>query len=388
MSGMTTVTRPLRVVYWSNIPSPYTVERFNELVRRDRLDFEAWFTARIEPDRTWEVDEAGWLFPHRYVRLLHLKGRVVGLPRELLIGSPPDILVSLYDQPAYALAQMAARHRGVRTALWVEATFDRWVTRRAWKEALKRRLFRRADAILVPGPDGRAYAERYRAASHRIHIVPQVIDVDHYRRGHAEAYADRERRREGLGLRGVTYLYVGRLWFGKGLDYLLHAFCLLQQRLDQEVSLLLVGDGIDEKRLRDLSGRLRLRNVVFAGFKQKSELPSWYALADVFVFPTLGDPYGLVVDEAMACSMPVISSTEAGEISQRLTDGVNGYLTPPESSPSLASAMALLARDPALRARMGAAAYARVQDQSPARWADAFERAIERLVATTPTPQP
>jgi glycosyltransferase involved in cell wall biosynthesis len=381
---MTDGTPPPSVVYWNNIPTPYVVERFNELARRNQLNFEAWFTARTEPNRAWDVDESSWLFRYKYIRLVRLNGRTVGLPKELLVGRSPDVLISLYDQPAYALAQMAARRRGTRSVLWIEATFDRWVTRRAWKESLKRWLFQRADALFVPGQDARAYAERYLVASQNIYTVPQVIDVEHYRRGHANARADREPWRRELGLRGVTYLYVGRLWRGKGLDHLLHAFGLVQQRLDQEVSLLLVGDGVDEQRLRGVSERLRLRNVVFAGFRQKPELPRWYTLGDVFVFPTLGDPYGLVVDEAMACSMPVISSTEAGEISQRVLDGVNGYLVPPENSVCLAERMELLARDAEMRARMGSAAYTRVQDQGLDRWADALERAVQRLVLTTP----
>jgi glycosyltransferase involved in cell wall biosynthesis len=126
---------------------------------------------------------------------------------------------------------------------------------------------------------------------------------------------------------------------------------------------------------------LRLRNAIFAGFKQKSELPSWYALGDVFVFPTLGDPYGLVVDEAMACSMPVITTTAAGEIAQRVVDGVNGFVVPPESSSALASSMEALARDPELRVRMGGAGYQRIRDQDPSRWAEAFEEAIESLLS-------
>ena len=72
-----------------------------------------------------------------------------------------------------------------------------------------------------------------------------------------------------------------------------------------------------------------IRNVIFAGFFQKAELPRLYAAADVFVFPTLGDPYGLVVDEAMACSLPIISTSAAGEIRDRVESGVNGFVVPP-----------------------------------------------------------
>jgi glycosyltransferase involved in cell wall biosynthesis len=258
-------------------------------------------------------------------------------------------------------------------------TFDLWVRRHAWKELLKRKLFSAADGVFTPGPDGRSFALRYGAAPERVYRVPQVIDVEHYRKGHTAAQRDRTVRRGKVGLRGITFLYVGRLWSGKGISYLLEAFGQLQQSIDQEVSLLLVGDGVDETALRDFSQELKLQNVVFAGFRQKPELPRWYSLADVFVFPTLGDPYGLVVDEAMACSMPVITTTEAGEIAERVKDGVNGYVVPPEDSSALAERMEYLASDPDLRVRMGAAGYEQIHHQTPTCWAEAFEEAVDRL---------
>ncbi len=375
-----TAGRP-SVVYWNNIPSPYVVERFNELAARDRLRFEAWFSARTEPDRSWEVDEAGWRFRHRYVPAPRLSRRLPAVPTGLLGKHRPDVLVSLYDHPSYLLAQMVSRAGRTRTALWVEATFDRWVRRRPWREAVKRWLFPAVDGILVPGPDAWAFACRYGARPGSVHTVPQVIDVEHYRGGRARALAGRDRRRAELNLRGVTFMYVGRMWSGKGVGYLLHAFGRLQRRLDAPVSLLLVGDGVDEHGLRRLSERSGLENVVFAGFRQKAELPAWYALADVFVFPTLGDPYGLVVDEAMACSLPVVSTTEAGELALRVEDGANGYLVPPQDSSALLSRMEVLARSPELRARMGERSYAKVRNLTPSLWADAFEHAVQRILS-------
>ncbi len=85
----------------------------------------------------------------------------------------------------------------------------------------------------------------------------------------------------------------------------------------------------EDGTLRQACAARGIRNVSFVGFIQKRELPRYYALADVFVFPTLGDPYGLVVDEAMACGLPVISTSAAGEIHDRVEDGVNGYIVPP-----------------------------------------------------------
>ena len=140
---------------------------------------------------------------------------------------------------------------------------------------------------------------------------------------------DREQLRRDLGLHGVTFVYVGRLWRDKGVGDLIDAYAKTRSASSAETSLLLVGDGPDEASLRARCAAEGVSDVVFAGFHQQEELAPYYAAADVFVFPTLGDPYGLVVDEAMACGLPVVSSTAAGELRRRVTDGVTGFITGP-----------------------------------------------------------
>jgi glycosyltransferase involved in cell wall biosynthesis len=261
------------------------------------------------------------------------------------------------------------------------ATSDNWVKRRWWKELAKHFLFARVDGVETPGNQARAYARRYNAPDDRIFYARHTVDVEHFSSGRAVALPEREKFRAELGLRGVTFVYVGRLWWGKGVNYLLDAFAELQQRLQgSEVSLLLLGDGADEGKLREQCRRKSIRNVVFAGFKQKPELPRYYTAADVFVFPTLGDPYGLVVDEAMACALPIVSTSEAGEIRDRVEEGVNGYIVPAKDSQALADKMEVLARDPEARARMGAASFEKIKDHTPEGWAKDFEAAIENII--------
>ncbi len=366
-----------RVVYWNGIPAPYIEERFNAVAARGNLEFEAWFSARREPDRSWELDERRWRFRYRYLPAIAAAGRRLSLPLPLLSGAPPDLLVSLYAGPSYLLGWQLARRRGGRTAFWCEVTFDRWVPRRRWKERLKRHLFPRVDATLGAGEQGRAFAMRYGTPPERALVLPHAIDVEHFATGAPQ----REAARAELGLRGVTFLYAGRLWWGKGLDCLLDAFGALQRRTEGGVSLLLVGDGPEESRLRQRCRNEGLANVVFAGFQQKPQLPRMYAAADAFVFPTLGDPYGLVLDEAMAASLPVISTSAAGEIGDRVEQGANGFIVPPESSGALAAAMTELARDAELRRRMGEASARAIASHTPERWAADFENVVARILS-------
>jgi glycosyltransferase involved in cell wall biosynthesis len=370
------------VVYWSNIPAPYMVERFNAVARRGNLDFEVWFSARTEHDRSWTVDESRWRFSFCYLPAFDRGAAAVALPTPLFRRPPPDLLVSLYAGVGYVAGSALAQLRGARTAFWVEVTYDAWVRRRRWKEVVKSHILSGADGILTAGSDGRAYARKYGARDDRIHVVPHVIDFDRLSRAARLSVTEREALRTELGVHGVVFMYVGRLWEGKGLTYLLDAFRDLQQRDADEVSLVLVGDGVDEEALRARARLDQLENVVFCGFQQDERLARLYAAADVFVFPTLGDPFGMVVLEAMACGLPVIATTASGEIADRVVDGVNGFLVPPRDSGELRERMTVLTQDADLRRRMAGASVDLVAGQGPEAWAVAFEDAVDAIVST------
>lgn len=373
-----------RVVYWNNIPAPYMVERFNAVAARGSLEFEAWFSARSHQERSWNVDEATWRFNYRFLPSVRLGRWAVAIPTPLLRRRRPNLMVSLYESSSFVAGWWVAHVGGVRTAFWTEVTFDAWVRRRLWKELLKRYLFRRVDAIITVGEDGRRFALRYGAEPNRILYAPHVIDVEHFRRGSALARPRRTELRRTLGVSGTVILYVGRLWEGKGLSYLIEAFGHVQRRRG-EVTLLLVGDGVMEPALRARALEHRL-NVVFAGFRDKAELPAIYVTADVFVFPTLGDPYGLVVDEAMACSLPVITTSAVGELGARMIDGETGIVVAPANTEALREAMERCIDDPESMKRMGAAASEAVAGRTPQRWAADFERAVFATLKRTHHP--
>ena len=367
------------VVYWNNIPSPYMVERFNALADRGAFTFEAWFNDRTHSDRGWEVDETSWRFRYRYLPTTRLGGKTIHWPLPLF-GRRPDVLVSLYAEPVFVAGWALAKLRGVKTGFRVLKTYDRWVSRHPAKDAVKRFMFAHADAIETPGEEARQFAMRYGAHAQRIFHATHTVDIPHVSAARDRALSQRDTHREELGLRGTVFIYVGRLWWGKGVNYLLDAFESVQRRSKEEVSLLLVGDGPEEAKLRQQRAERGMRNVVFAGFRQNPELTGYYAMSDVLVFPTLGDPYGLVVDEAMACSLPIVSTTAAGEIHDRVEQGVNGYTVPPENSAILAECMLHLARDPALRERMGRASAEKIAGHTPARWAEDFEHIVRTLL--------
>lgn len=380
MSSEKANMRRPRVVFWNNIPAPYMVDRFNALADRGYYDFEVWFSRRHGQGRSWNIDERRWRFKWRYMPGIRMGRHVITFPFLIFRLNRADVMVGFYFEVAGLLGILLAMARGVRTIVNVDGVSG-WAKRRRWKERIKRVVFSKVDGVCAAGTESSEYAISYGSKPERVFPLRHVVDGDFFatRSDHARV-ADRDALRSSLGLRGVVFVYVGRLWWGKGINTLLEAFCRLQAELRDPVSLLLLGDGPEERALRRKCEELNIRNVVFAGFRQKPDLPLFYAAADVFVFPTLGDPYGLVVDEAMACALPVISTDAAGEIRDRVIPGVNGYIVPAENSPAMSGAMKTLAQDAHLRSRMGGESRRLMQGSSPERWARDFEAIVGIIV--------
>jgi glycosyltransferase involved in cell wall biosynthesis len=359
------------------------VERFNALHDRGNVELEVWFSERTVADRSWRIDEAQWRFAYRYLPRLAVGGRGLAVATPLLRGRRPDVLIMQYGAAEYVIAWAVAVLRRWRTAFWVEVTFDTWVRRRAYAEWLKHRMFRRLDGVLTAGDDGAAFARGYGAADERIQLVRHVVDADFFAEGAERARADRDSARRQLGLKGTVFVYVGRIWEPKGVFDLVQAY--ERVRLGGvAASLLVIGDGRDEARLRSLIAERNLDRIALTGFVQREALPAWYGIADVLVFPTRGDPYGMVVDEAMAAGLPVISTTNAGEILPRVIPGQTGWLVPAEDPVRLAAAISAAAHDPDAIRTMGQIASRRMAGVGPHRWAIECEDAVSSILHMPP----
>jgi glycosyltransferase involved in cell wall biosynthesis len=374
---MTAAHRP-RVVYWNNQPTPYVVARFNAVAQRGTLDFEAWFDGMRESDRSWDVDTSTWRFPARMIPTRRVLGRSMALPTAELDLIRPDVLVCNYDRLNALIGAVASRAVSRRTALRCLPSFDAWTPHNPARDLALHVLFRGIDGAKVPGRDGAAYAGRYGLPTARTWPVAQSIDVAHYASATRMDPAERARRRAELGLSGCVFVYVGRMWSGKGVDTLVDAYRKVRTA-DADVRLLLAGDGVDEARLRKQTADLP--DVVWAGFVQPAELPEIYALADVMVFPTLGDPNGLVVEEAMAAGLPIISTSAAGDIRTRIPEGVAGHIVPPSDAEAMAARMIELAAGPQKRVTMGRAGTRIAARFEANAYAEDFERFVTGVLA-------
>lgn len=139
------------------------------------------------------------------------------------------------------------------------------------------------------------------------------------------------RKRLGIGEEKVV-LSIGQFIHRKGFDVLLNAV----KRIDKTIGVYIVG-GIPTEEYLQLQRELELNNVHFVGFKTKTELAEYYAAADVYVMPTREDIWGLVINEAMAYGLPIVSSDACISALEMVYEGENGYIVPSEDVEALSN---------------------------------------------------
>jgi glycosyltransferase involved in cell wall biosynthesis len=147
-------------------------------------------------------------------------------------------------------------------------------------------------------------------------------------------------------------LYVGRLIGAKGVDVLLRAAGRLKDA-GVEPCLWIVGDGPERAGLEELRRQAALERTRFLGNVASDGLPELYAAADLFVLPSLHEPWGTVACEAAACGLPLLLSDRVGAAPDAVEPGRNGWTFPAGDTPALAGRMEMLLSDPEGLRRMG-----------------------------------
>jgi glycosyltransferase involved in cell wall biosynthesis len=199
-----------------------------------------------------------------------------------------------------------------------------------------------ADLILVPS---RFVADQLRShgvAEGKIALIPYGVDLRTFYPG--ERQIDKKTPLECL--------YVGHISYRKGIRMLLDAARYCQ---NQPVNFRLIGPVVSREVLANLPG-----NVFYEGPSLPSGVAERMRAADLFIFPSLEDSFALVIFEAMATGLTVITTNHAGS-SEFLSDGDNALIVPAGDARALASAVQRLVEDPALRQQLGEAARRKVE---------------------------
>lgn len=256
----------------------------------------------------------------------------------------PDILHFHLPCPTGMVSYLLAHPRGK-----IVVTYHSDIVRQKWAIGLYGPLLvkflKKSTCIIATSPnyiDSSPFLKRLR---HKCVVIPHGVDTSKFRVSSTE---------------DSYILFVGKLRYYKGLDYLIKAM----QRV--KTKLLIIGTGNEEDRLKELAIELGVQSrVAFLGNVPEKDLPSYYQKCSVFVLPSVcrSEAFGIVQLEAMACGKPVVSTKLDTGVPWVNQNGVTGFIVPSRNSQALADAVNRLLDDRMLMEKFGRNSRQRVEKE-------------------------
>ena len=238
----------------------------------------------------------------------------------------------------------------------------------SFRTFVRRILVRFADAFVSNSNAGKKYLMEV------LNVPEDKIFTKTYLVPDAGALLKRleETKPPNLELKRPFFLYVGRITARKGIKTLLEACALLKNQGYTDYSLLIVGQGDQREELESFIKYHNLEEqVMWGGWVEYGNLGSYFQQADVFVFPTFEDVWGMVVPEAMVFGKPVLCSNGAASC-ELIVSGENGYIFEPSSAKELADKMKIFIDNPDLIESMGESSRQIISQKSPETAAKAY----------------
>lgn len=357
-------------IFWSH----YKAAVFSALDRIIRSEFE-WKVVQIaltEKSRVNLGDADHSIHQYPYTILFNttyqetkLQARINRMLDEIREFGPDLVVMPGYNDLAYVVVMLWAKAKGITVISTADSTeYDH---PRQWhKEFVKKLLLKLPDGFLCYGSRAKGYLSLLGVDEKKIFIRVQATDNALYRQQFLSLKAGSTKPHSSQ--KKFNFIYVGRLLKSKRVDVILTAFAMCLSKTSEGVDwgVVIVGDGEEYASLQHQSQQLGITDhVYFEGGVSWTKLPAYYANADVFVFPSASETWGLVINEAMLCELPVLASERCGATPDLVLDGITGFSFPPEDASRLSELMLKFILQEIDAKQMGHAALNRIQDYSP-----------------------
>jgi glycosyltransferase involved in cell wall biosynthesis len=286
---------------------------------------------------------------------------------------PTVLNITGYFDWAQVLLMFYARMCGVKVVLSSESSSADH-SRSGVKELVKRFIVNRANAFFCFGKTSSDYLESLGVNPAKIRVRnAAVIDEETVKTRNELAKKQLVNDKSGR-----KFIFTGRLAPEKNLSMLIRAFHNVQRTYPGSWQLLLVGDGPERELLENLTKSLNLTDkVLFTGGFPWYKVPEWLAKSDVLVLPSKSEPWGLVVNEAMTCGMPVLVSDKCGCAADLVEHGKNGFTFDPENQSALEEILQFFILNPDRIIPMGMESFKRIapfsSKQVASRMADCYK---------------
>lgn len=331
----------MKVLFLTNLPSPYRVDFFSELGKYVELTVLFERKSASDRDEKWRHDI------YINFKAVFLKGKDIGSDNSIGFDALKYLKRGLFDifviagyaSPAATIAILYCRFNRIPYIINSDGAFIKKES--VFKRELKRLLIGGAIAWLCTGKTSSEYLKLYGAKEGKIFIYPftSIREKDIINRPLQDKEKAIIRKRLGIN-EDIVVLSVGRFIYSKGYDILLNA-C---KYIDPKVGIYIVG-GLASKEYIDIKNNLGLNNIHFIDFKTKKDLDDYYCAANMFVLPTRSDVWGLVINEAMAKGLPVITTDQCIAGLELIQNEINGYIVPVENDKLLSDKINKLVND-------------------------------------------
>lgn len=355
----------MKIAFLVERPTQFEAPFYRFAARDAEHEFRVLFTGRdvaepvFDPELgkpvAWGIDLLGG-YPHEVCPPNHAARWLA----ERLTSERCDLLIANgYTQPLYRLGARVAKTAGIATALRLDSVL--WDT--SWPRNLAKRILFATymkwtyDLFLGVGSLTLDYLRAFGVPRERTGLFPYAVDVESFSERSRLSPEERAAFRERLGVPAAGRVVLGLAKFNEREAPwdLLRAFDRVQ---DRDVWLVLAGDGPARPALEKFAGRLS--RVRFPGYVPYPELPALYAASDLFVHPAREERWGVSVQEALACGLPVVASSRVGAGYDLIEVGGNGFVYPAGDPERLAHRIGeALSLDPERARQRSAAILAR-----------------------------
>ena len=368
--GRLIVTAPVRVAMVTNIPAPYRLPVYEQLAASGVLDFCVFFFSGREPDRDWALQAGNFRQVFFQENFLSFRNRFIHFNPDLwqqLRRFRPEVIITTGFNPSHLIAFAYARIHRIRHVAMTDGTLNSEKKLSLLHRVVRRIVYRRSSAFIGASDGTNDLYRRYGIAPERIFKSHLCAD------NAAFALAPRVPKH-------FDFIFCGRFAAVKNPFFAIDVACAVSQRLGRKVTILFVGSGelLAEMQAAVLA-RAEWLDAAFAGFATQAELPALYGSAQLFLFPTQWDPWGVVANEACAAGLPVLISPVAGSAHELVVDGDNGYVLPLELDRWAEAAVELLS-NPQRYATMSQRSLARVA-------AYTYQNAAKGIIDATAPPR-
>lgn len=277
---------------------------------------------------------------HQYpYKLLHegiledvgLWQKVSGIIKAIQVFRPDIVnLTGYYDFASWAVL-FYCKISNIKTILSNESTANDHARNKV-KEFFKSLIIRQFDGYFNFGTLSKNYLVGLGAQPEKMLVNRNCVDNETLRNLYQSCLPERIDRQKALNLASKNFIFVGRLIDYKNILVFLKAFGIAQSKLLKENwGVIILGDGEQKEDLQQFVKEKNIQHISFQKGVSWQQVPEYLALSNVLVLPSYSEPWGLVVNEAMACGLPVIVSEKCGCAIDLVKNGSNGFIFSPNN---------------------------------------------------------